>query len=151
VPKPLQQSHFHKISRAIKFDAKHGHFNAEKIAKSFGVSRTTVSTIKRVKTWPGYQANLLARHNSPRVTAAEKQLVKDLAEAQENPVVYVTVEQFTDAIKDLQVAIDEKTDAAKNDAARANRRLSIHFKNIGRIDELLGKIQARKPHWFRER
>ena len=59
--KNLTEKLFHQINRSIKAQVKDNAYNSQVIASFYEVNRSTVSTIKRVKTWPAFLAFKKAR------------------------------------------------------------------------------------------
>jgi len=75
-----------------------------------------------------------------------KKFTKDLKGLMENPVQYVTVKQFTDAIDSLNGKITQ--DRMRSDIHRS--RIDAQGKRLDRYGLVLNRIQKLKPRWFRE-
>lgn len=75
---PIKKKQFHLIARAIREAVSLGNYNAEKIAATLKVSRSTVSNVKRAKTWNGYLAIKASRQTSRKTSAVETELAENI-------------------------------------------------------------------------
>jgi transposase len=148
MPKKVSKRQFLEISRDIKQYVAVGTFSSSDLARQFKVSRSTINTIRRAKTYPGFLALKSRRHNVPdrAHAAATKQLSDGIKELELNPVGYVTKKQLTDAIdsfdgKIRQERIRGDMHRKELDNLRADTRMHTR---------ILNRVQQLKPRWFRD-
>ena len=146
MPSKISKYQFQVINREIKQHVSVGTFNSTLLAAQFKVSRSTINTIRRAKTYPGFLALKARRHYSPKTDVSEVEFSKELDQLVEAPVEYVTTKQFTDAVDSLNGKIKSATERANINLQRADthqRRLDGHHR-------IINTIQRLKPRWFRE-
>lgn len=158
--KPLQQPLFNKINRAVRAAVKDGSWKrgkdaAARLAADFGVAPTTVRMVKRSKTWAGYQAELARRVRVPK-RSAEQTLSDDLQQLENEPVKYVSVKQFEDALaalegniyREIDSSIANATKPITDDVAALQAQDKQDDKTFARHDRVINAIVRRKPRWF---
>ena len=147
MPSKISKHQFQVINREIKQHVSVATFDSTMLAAQFKVSRSTINTIRRAKTYPGFLALKARRHYSPKTDASEVELSKELDQLIGTPVEYVTTKQFTDAIDSLKGSIKEGRATADQNTMDI-RVLESHDRFNTRI---LNRIQKLKPRWFQER
>lgn len=97
MPSPITQKQFHVIARDIRETSKINKYSAAKIAKHFNVSISTVSAIRRAKTWNGFLALKSARQTSPKASNVEKELATSLTQLEQAP----TRDEFDSTVRQI--------------------------------------------------
>lgn len=144
----LTKAKFLAISRDVKDAIKANKYNAKKLGKKHGVSRETIGNVNRLKTWPRFEqfkAAKRAKNHAERSTP-EADLAKGLTQLSDNPVEYVTVKQFNDAVEKLTL----KTTEARTEADKANSRFDRVWVRLNGFSTMLSAIRSRKPRWFNQ-
>lgn len=137
MPSPITQKQFHIIARDIRESSKINKYSAAKIAKHFNVSISTVSAIRRAKTWNGFLAQKSARQTSPKTSPVEQELATSLAQLEQAP----TRDEFDSTIKQIserQGGLLHRVRAIEAD--RTDRRLYIASIAISAVALLLAII-----------
>lgn len=148
----ITQKRFYTISRAIKGAVKANSYNANELAKWFGISPETVRAVRRAGTWPQFIRDKQARR--ARVVgktaggAAETEMTEHLSKlngglVKESMPVYVTgltLEQRVSALED----------GLKAETKRAVLDVSEVYARVGRLDRALREVKEVLPgRWLR--
>ena len=147
---------FLSVNRDIKAACAEDKYYPHTLAHKHGLSVSTIRSIKRAKTWPGFLTakqltiTLTARGKAAVFAKAQaaptEKLARGLRKLESHPVDYITTKQFTDALDSMKAKLGQDRSRAdlhheRLDNLERDNRVTMRFIN---------RIQQLKPRWFRE-